>query len=76
MPNISSLVARTASIALSNILAPIIISIGEIGGIQNYIKSSKGFRKGIYVYNGILTSHDLGEKLNLPSKDIELLLAA
>ncbi len=75
VPNISSLVARTASIALSNILAPIIISIGEIGGIQNYIKSSKGFRKGIYVYNGILTSHDLGEKLNLPSKDIELLLA-
>jgi len=75
VPNISSLVARTASIALSNVLAPIIISIGETGGIQNYIKISKGFRKGIYIYNGILTNHDLGSKLNIPSKDIDLLLS-
>lgn len=75
VPNISSLVARTASIALSNVLSPIIITIGEIGGIQNYIKSTKGFRRGIYIYNGILTNADLGEKLNLPSKDIDLLLA-
>ncbi|WP_423130395.1 alanine dehydrogenase [Gaoshiqia sp. Z1-71] len=75
VPNISSLVARTASIALSNVLAPVIISIGEIGGIQNYIKDNKGFRKGIYIYNGILTNNDLGEKLNIPSKDIDLLLA-
>lgn len=75
VPNIASLVARTASIALSNVLAPIMISIGEIGGIPNYIKTTKGFRKGIYIYNGILTNADLGEKLNLPAKDIDLLLA-
>jgi len=75
VPNIPSIVARTASIALSNILAPIIIAIGEIGGTDNYIKSSKSFRKGVYFYNGILTSNDLGEKLNMPSKDINLLLA-
>jgi len=73
--NISALVARTASIALSNILTPIIISVGETGGVQNYIKTAKGFRKGIYIYNGILTNHDLGAKLNIPSKDIDLLLA-
>lgn len=75
VPNIPALVARTASIALSNILTPIIISIGETGGVQNYIKTAKGFRKGIYIYNGILTNHDLGAKLNIPSKDINLLLA-
>jgi alanine dehydrogenase len=75
VPNISSLVARTASIALSNILTPVIISIGETGGVQNYIKTAKGFRKGIYIYNGILTNHDLGAKLNIASKDIDLLLA-
>ena len=75
VPNISSLAARTASIALSNVLTPIIISIGECGGIQNYIKISKGFRKGIYIYNGIMTNHDLGAKLNIPAKDIDLLLA-
>ena len=75
VPNIPSIVARTASIALSNILTPIIIAVGEIGGMDNYIKNSKSFRKGVYIYNGILTNHDLGEKLNLPSKDIDLLLA-
>ena len=75
VPNVPSIVARTASIALSNILTPIIISIGEIGGTQHYIKSSNGFRKSIYIYNGILTNHDIGAKLHLPSKDIDLLLA-
>ena len=45
--------------------------------IRSYydIKSTKGFRKGIYIYNGILTNADLGEALNMPSKDIDLLLA-
>lgn len=73
--NMASIVARTASIALSNILTPIIISIGEIGGMQNYIKNSTGIRKGVYIYNGILTNKDLGRKLNIQSKDIDLLLA-
>jgi alanine dehydrogenase len=73
--NMASMVSRTASIALSNVLTPIIISVGEIGGIQNYIKNSTGIRRGVYIYNGILTNKDLGQKLNLPSKDIDLLLA-
>jgi len=75
VPNLPAIVARTASIALSNVLIPILISIGEIGGIDNYIKSSKGFRKGVYIYNGILTNSALAERFNLPYKDIDLLLA-
>jgi alanine dehydrogenase len=75
VPNVPALVARTASIALSNILIPIIISIGEIGGIDHYIKSSKGFRKGVYIYNGMLTNSTLADKFNLPYKDLDLLLA-
>ena len=75
VPNLPAIVARTASIALSNVLIPIMISIGEIGGIDNYIKNSKSFRKGVYVYNGILTNSALAEKFNLPYKDIDLLLA-
>lgn len=75
VPNVPAIVARTASIALSNILIPIIIAIGEIGGIDNYIKSSNGFRKGVYIYNGILTNSTLAEKFNLPYKDLDLLLA-
>jgi alanine dehydrogenase len=75
VPNLPAIVARTASIALSNVLIPILISIGEIGGIENYIKNSKSFRKGVYIYNGILTNSTLAEKVNLPYKDIDLLLA-
>ncbi len=75
VPNISSLVARTASISLSNILIPILLSIGDYGGVDNYIKSSKGFRKGVYVYQGILTNHDVGSHFNIPAKDLDLLLA-
>jgi alanine dehydrogenase len=75
VPNLPAIVSRTASIALSNVLIPILISIGEIGGIDNYIKNSKSFRKGVYVYNGILTNATLADKFNLPYKDIDLLLA-
>lgn len=75
VPNVPAIVSRTASIALSNILIPIIISIGEIGGIDNYIKDSKGFRKGVYIYNGILTNSALAERFNLPYKDLDLLMA-
>jgi alanine dehydrogenase len=75
VPNLPAIVARTASIAMSNVLIPILIAIGEIGGIDNYIKNSKSFRKGVYIYNGILTNSTLADKFNLPYKDIELLLA-
>jgi alanine dehydrogenase len=75
VPNVPAIVSRTASIALSNVLIPIIISIGEIGGIDNYIKDSKGFRKGVYIYNGILTNSTLAERFNLPYKDLDLLMA-
>ena len=74
-PNIPSLVARTASISLSNTLIPLLLAIGENGGVDSYIKHSKGFRKGVYLYQGILTNHDVGRRFNLPSNDIELLLA-
>jgi alanine dehydrogenase len=76
VPNIPSLVARTASISLSNILIPKLLTISEAGGIDHYIKISRGFRKGVYLFHGILTNHDIGHHFNLPVKDIELLMAA
>lgn len=75
VPNTPAMVARTASISLSNILIPILLAIGENGGVDNHIKSSKGFRKGVYIYHGILTNPDIGFMFNIPSKDIDLLLA-
>ena len=76
VPNIASRVSKTASYALSNIFAPILMQIGDEGGIDDIIKRDSGFRNGMYVYNGTLTSKILGEYFNLPFKDLGLILSA
>jgi alanine dehydrogenase len=76
VPNITDRVSRTTTIALSNIFASILLEIEDIGGISQYIKSQKGFRDGVIIYNGILTNKDVGKKFNIPAKDLDLLMAA
>ncbi len=76
VPNITSRVARTTSIAVSNILAPMLLEIGQSGGVNQYVKTNRGFCEGIYVFNGVLTNHDIGAVLNIPVTDINLLMAA
>jgi alanine dehydrogenase len=76
VPNIPSRVARTASIALSNVLGPILLDIASAGGLIQMLKSDIGLRQGVYVYNGILTNHIIGNQLNISSQDINLLMAA
>lgn len=75
VPNIASRVARTASIAISNVFAPLIVGMGEQGGEGKHLKENVGLRHGVYIYNGILTSEVLGRNLGIPSKDIDLLMA-
>ncbi|MES2590763.1 MAG: alanine dehydrogenase [Bacteroidota bacterium] len=74
VPNIASRVSRTASYALSTIFAPILLNIGEEGGVKNVVKNDEGVRNGIYMYNGVLTNRVLGEMFKLPYKDINLLM--
>ncbi len=76
VPNIASLVSRTASHALSNVVAPLAVQMGDEGGIENMIRNHVGIQNGVYLYNGTLTNKYLGESLNLPFKDLKLLLAA
>jgi alanine dehydrogenase len=76
VPNIASRVSRTASYVLSNIFAPVIIQMGEGGGIDHCIKDLLTVRSGIYLYKGMLTNKYLAENFKLPYKDIDLLLAA
>ncbi len=74
--NIASRVARTSSIALSNIFAPVLLNMGMEGGINQLIKRDVGVSHGLYIFKGILTNHMLGERFEIPSKDIGLLMAA
>jgi alanine dehydrogenase len=76
VPNLPSRVARTASIALSNILSPILVTIGSSGGFKPFLKANLGVRNSVYIYNGILTNEYLGSRFSIPSKNIDLLMAA
>ena len=76
MPNIPSRVARTASIGISNVFAPLIKGMGDSGGMGHHFRENVGLRNGVYIYNGILTSERVGERLGIPSKDMDLLMAA
>jgi alanine dehydrogenase len=76
VPNIPSRVARTASIAISNVFLPILLEMSEFGGLETKLRSDGGLRHGVYIYNGILTNEYIGKVFNLPSKDIDLLMAA
>lgn len=76
VPNPESRVARTASIAASNIFAPILQGIGQSGGVTEYIKANRGFCEGVYLMNGILTNRDIAKILSISDTDINLLLGA
>ena len=74
VPNIASRVSRTASFALSNIFSPLILEMGEKGGVVDLVRMHSGFRNGVYIYKGILTNEILGKVFDLKYKDIHLLL--
>jgi len=74
VPNIASAVPRTASIAFSNILTPLVTEIRNLGGLQNLLTLKAGIRHGVYVYKGILSNAYIGEKFGIKSTNIDLLL--
>ncbi|MES2278406.1 MAG: alanine dehydrogenase [Bacteroidota bacterium] len=76
VPNIASRVARTATYALTNIFTPILLDIGEQGGIKNVIWRTAGVRNAVYIYQGQLTNKHIGERFHIPCKDLELLVVS
>lgn len=74
--NLPSRVARTASIALSNIFTPLLQSMADAGGITQLLKNDPGVRNGAYLFNGMLTNETLGQKFGIISKDLDLLISA
>lgn len=76
VPNITSRVPLTASIAISNVLAGIILSMGQQGSPASWLKTDIGLRSGAYMYSGILTSATIGRLFGIPYQDIHLLMSA
>ncbi len=76
VPNIASRVARTATYALTNIFTPILLDIGDKGGLKNVIWQKSGVRDAVYIYQGQLTNKHMGERFSIPCKDLDLLIVS
>lgn len=74
LPALAAMYPRTASIALSNIVAPLLLNMNSYENRGQYICSEEGFQKGIYMYNGVLSNFAMGRRYNISAKDLQLLL--
>jgi alanine dehydrogenase len=75
VPNIASQVPHTASYALSNFFTPVLLNIGEEGGIDNLVRKDHGLARGLYLFKGILTNKYISDAFGLPFQELDLLLA-
>ena len=77
VPNLSSRVARTTSMALSNIFTPFILQLEDMtGGSTGINKPDHALHSGFYMYSGKLVNSYVAGCFNLPSNDIGLFLSA
>jgi alanine dehydrogenase len=76
VPNIASRVSRTASMAISNILTPILLRIAEEGGVENTIRKHENLRKGVYTFNSNLTNEVLSKNFDIPFVDLDLIMGS
>jgi len=76
VPNIASRVARTSSFAVCSVISPILLRIGEEGGINNLMRKDEGFRSGVYTFKSMMTNKTLSEMFDFPYKDLDLIISA
>lgn len=76
VPNIPSNVARTATYALNNVIVPYLIALGDAAGIHDCLWKNTALRNGTYIYKKHLTKKALADQFDMPSRDIEMLIAS
>lgn len=72
--SVSSRVARTASISMSNLFVPLFTAMGDHRGIDHFARFDRGFASGFYMYAGKLVNAHVGNHFNYPVTDIGLFL--
>lgn len=75
-PNISNYVARTTSMAFSNIFVPMLFTFADAGSMQAMVKVDNGFRNGVYMYGGKPVNSYVSNHFNLSSNSLDLYLSA
>lgn len=76
VPNIASKVARTASIAVSNIMTPLLLKAGDTGSIETVLFNHTGMRNGVYTFKGSLTNEYLAKRYGLKFTNLDLLMTS
>lgn len=74
VPNIPSRVPRTASIAFSNVLLPILLRLGDYGSMRALLAAGHMIRTGVYTYGRHLTNRTLARLFHMDSLDVDLLV--
>ncbi len=74
VPNLPSRVSRTASMAISDVLTPVLLRLLEHRSILPLLKSNAGLRKATYTYLGMLTNTVLAKRFKLDARDLNLIL--
>ena len=76
VPNIASIVSKTATVAMSNILTPLLIEAMTNGGLEHLLTRNTTLKNGVYMYKGCLTNKYLGKRFRIKSTDINLFLSS
>lgn len=76
VPNIASKVSRTASVAVSNIITPLLIKAGNNINIEELLYRKAGIRNGCYAYKGCITNEYLSRRFGMKYTDLDLLLTS
>jgi alanine dehydrogenase len=76
VPNIPSRVSKTASVAFSHILYPILNKSTKVGGFKSLIQTEKGLCQGVYTFNGHLTQQHLADKFEMKYTNLNLIFSA
>jgi alanine dehydrogenase len=76
VPNIASKVSRTASVAASNIITPLLLKLGSSLSIDQILYDFKGIRNGCYTYKGCITNEYLSKRFGMKYTSLDLLLTS
>ncbi|MFT7119844.1 MAG: alanine dehydrogenase [Neolewinella sp.] len=76
VPNLASRVGRTASIAVSNVLVPLLLKADGARSFEHFILRRPGLRHGVYTFRGCLTNPYLGKRFDMRCTDIDLLMTS
>lgn len=76
VPNIASKVSRTSSLAISNIITPLLLKMGSGLHFDNILYENSGIRNGCYTYKGCITNEYLSKRFGLKYTSLELLMTS